>query len=303
MAGAQDSASLLAFGPYNWVVKRDKSTKNDKKAKQLSRSSWQKAFALSIMGEMVQIQVHGFEGPIDLLLELIDRQELDITSLSLAEVTAQYWQELEDAGDLDPDTLSDFISVGSKLMYIKSNALLPSAEPPPGDLDERIEETAADLTAALEEHRRFRDAVDLFRQLEEEGRRTFARTAPPRNVPMPPGLEGVTLDNLLSAVKDALASRPAESDDEEGVIYVEPVTVAEKIDEISAKLSRKSGRLPFRPLLKACQTRTEIVVLFMAVLELIKGGGMWAEQEEAFGEIQLIDTAAEAEAAAEPAGS
>jgi segregation and condensation protein A len=284
-------------------VKSKSTTENDKKAKHLSKSSWQEAFALSIMGEMVQIQVHGFEGPIDLLLELIDRQELDITSLSLAEVTAQYWQELENAGDLDPDTLSDFISVGSKLMYIKSNALLPSAEPPPGDLDERIEETAADLTAALEEHRRFRDAVDLFRQLEEEGRRTFARTAPPRNVPMPPGLEGVTLDNLLSAVKDALASRPAESDDEEAVIYVEPVTVAEKIDEISAKLSRKSGRLPFRPLLKACQTRTEIVVLFMAVLELIKGGGMWAEQEEAFGEIQLIDTAAEAEAAAEPAGS
>jgi segregation and condensation protein A len=254
------------------------------------------------MGEMVQIQVHGFEGPIDLLLELIDRQELDITALSLAEVTAQYWQELENAGDLDPDTLSDFISVGSKLMYIKSNALLPGAEPPPGDLDERIEETAADLTAALEEHRRFRDAVDLFRQLEEEGRRTFARAAPVKNVPMPPGLEGVTLDNLLSAVKDALASRPAESD-EEAVIHVEPVTVAEKIDEISAMLSRKNGRLPFRPLLKACQTRTEIVVLFMAVLELIKGGGLWAEQEEAFGEIHLIDTAAEAEAAVEPANS
>jgi len=283
-------------------VKQEKATKNDKKAKRLSKSSWQKAFALSIMGEMVQIQVHGFEGPIDLLLELIDSQELDITALSLAEVTAQYWQELEDAGDLDPETLSDFISVGSKLMYIKSNALLPSAEPPPGDLDDRIEETAADLTAALEEHRRFRDAVDLFRQLEEEGRRTFARTAPPRNVPMPPGLEGVTLDNLLSAVKDALASRPAESE-EETVIHVEPVTVSEKIDEISAKLSRRSGRLPFRPLLKACQTRTEIVVLFMAVLELIKGGGMWAEQEKAFGEIELIDTKAEAEAAAEPANS
>ncbi len=287
---------------YNWAVKSEKASKNDKKAKRLSESSWQKAFALSIMGEMVQIQVRGFEGPIDLLLELIDSQELDITALSLAEVTDQYWQELENTGDLDADAISDFISVGSKLMYIKSNALLPSAEPPPGDLDERIEETVADLTAALEEHRRFRDAVDLFRQLEEEGRRTFARAAPPKNVPMPPGLEGVTLDNLLSAVKDALADKPAESD-EETVIHVEPVTVSEKSEEISAKLSRKSGRLPFRPLLKACATRTEIVVLFMAVLELIKGGGMWAEQEEAFGEIQLIDTAAEAEAAAEPASS
>ena len=117
---------------------------------------------------------------------------------------------------------------------------------------------------------------------------------------MPPGLEGVTLDNLLSAVKDALANRPVENE-EETVIQIEPVTVAEKSDEISARLSHKGGRLPFRPLLKACQTRTEIVVLFLAVLELIKGGGLWAEQEEAFGEIHLIDTAAEAEAAAEPA--
>ena len=184
------------------------------------------------MGEMVQIQVQGFEGPIDLLLELIDREELDITKLSLAEVTAQYWQELENNGDLDADALAEFISVGSKLMYIKSNALLPSAEPPPGDLDQRIEETAADLTAALEEHRRFRDAVDLFRQLEEEGRRTFARTAPPKNVPMPPGLEGVTLDNLLSAVKDALANRPVENEEETviqlngvgpwGIFYLNP---------------------------------------------------------------------------------
>ena len=106
-------------------MKSKSATKNDKKAKQLSKSSWQKAFALSIMGEMVQIQVHGFEGPIDLLLELIDRQELDITTLSLAEVTTQYWEELENGGDLDADALSDFISVGSKLMYIKSNALLP----------------------------------------------------------------------------------------------------------------------------------------------------------------------------------
>ena len=275
--------------------------KNVKNPKQISDSSWQRVIALSIMGEMVQIQVHGFEGPIDLLLELIENRELDITALSLTEVADQYWRELENAGDLDPETLSDFINIGSKLIYLKSSALLPGAEPPPGDLDERIEATAADLTAALEEHRRFRDAVDLFRQLEEEGRRTFARAAPPKNIPLPPGLEGVTLDNLLSAVKDALANRPVESGEEETVIHIEPVTVNEKMEEISETLARRSGRLPFRPLLEACDTRTEIVVLFLAVLELIKGGGLWAEQQEAFGDIELIDTAAEAEAAAEPA--
>jgi segregation and condensation protein A len=268
--------------------------KNVKKPKPIDDSSWHRLFALSIMGEMVQIQVRGFEGPIDLLLDLIDKRELDVTAVSLAEVTDQYWAELESNDEIDPDTLVDFISIGSKLMYLKSSALLPGAEPPPGDLDKKIEQTAAELTLALEEHRRFRDAVELFRELEEEGRRTFARTSPPKNVPLPPGLEGVTLDNLLSAVKEALANRPAEEVDEQ-VIHIEPVTVNEKIEEISTAIERKGGRHRFKPLLEACKTRTEIVVLFLAVLELIKAGGMWAEQREAFGDIELYDTALEAE--------
>ena len=292
----------MARRSYNWdVAKQTPPKKSVKKPNRITDSSWQRVFSLAIMGEMVQIQVRGFEGPIDLLLELIDSKELDITTLSLAEVADQYWRELETAGDLDADTLSDFINVGSKLLVIKSNALLPGAEPPPGDLDERIDATAADLAAALEEHRRFRDAVDLFRQIEEEGRRTFARAAPPKNVPLPPGLEGVTLDNLLSAVKDALAKRPAEAGEEETVIHIEPVTVNEKIKEISGALAKKRGRLRFRPMLEACTTRTEIVVLFMALLEMIKGGTLWAEQTEAFGDIELIDTATEAEAQEAPA--
>ena len=178
--------------------------------KRVHNSSWQTLFALSIMGEMVQIQVQGFSGPIDLLLDLIDREELDITALSLAEVTDQYWQEIEGSSAQDADALADFISVGSKLLFIKSCALLPSAKPPEADLEQEIDQTAEELTALLADHKRFRDAVDLFRQLEEEGRRTFARNAPVRNVPLPPGLEGVTLDTLLSAVKEALAEVPPE---------------------------------------------------------------------------------------------
>jgi segregation and condensation protein A len=239
---------------------------------------------------MVQVQVEGFSGPIDLLLDLIDRNELDVTAVSLAQVTDQYWNEVESAGT-GLDALAEFLSVGSKLLYIKSCALLverPSAQ----DLDEQMAEAAGELTQLLEEHKQFRDAVDLFRQLEEEGRRTFARAAPVKAVPLPPGLEGVTIDTLLEAVKEALAEKPAEPD--EVVIHIEPVTVNEKIEEITAALSQKDGRLAFRPLLSTCETRTEVVVLFLAVLELIKAGGLWAEQEEAFGDITLVlETAGE----------
>jgi segregation and condensation protein A len=239
---------------------------------------------------MVQVQVEGYSGPVDLLLDLIEQQKLDITALSLAEVTDQYWREIE-KGVMDPDALAEFINVGSRLLFIKSAALLPGARPPAADLDEEIEQTAEELTQMLAEHKRFREAVDLFRQLEEEGRRTFARAAPARNVPLPPGLEGVTLDTLLSAVKEALADKPAEP--EEAVLHVEPVTVDEKMAEVGEAVSRNRGRLPLRPLLTSCRTRTEIVVLFLAILEMIKGGTLWAEQETPFGDIDLIETAAE----------
>jgi segregation and condensation protein A len=259
--------------------------------KRLHISSWQTEFSLSILGEMVQIQVEGFSGPVDLLLDLIEQEQMDITALSLGEVADKYWQEIDGNGSLDPDTLADFINVGSRLLYIKSCALLPSAEPPE-DLGEQIDNAAEELTTMLEEHKRFRDAVDLFRQLEEEGRRTFARMAPVKNVPLPPGLEGVTLDNLLSAVKEALAQKPPEPE-EAAVLHIEPVTVNEKMTEVGEALVKNRGRLPFRPLLAACQTRTEIVVLFLAILEMIKGGGLWAEQETPFGDIELIEAAAE----------
>lgn len=271
-------------------------TRKAKSHNQMPGSSWQKLFSLSIMGEMVQVTVEGFSGPVDLLLELIDQNQLDVTALSLAEVTDQYWKEIE-AGEMDPDVLAEFITIGSRLLYIKSCALLPGAREPAADLREEIDTAAEELTNLLEEHKRFKDAFDLFRQLEEEGRRTFARTAPVRNVPLPPGLEGVTLDTLLSAVKEALAAAPAEP--EVQVIEIEPITVSEKIAEVSQKLSKNRGRLPFRPLLAACKTRTEIVVLFLAVLELIKGGTLWAEQQTAFGEIELIETTAEEQHAPE----
>ena len=239
---------------------------------------------------MVEIKVDGFSGPIDLLLELIDRNQLDVTALSLAEVTDQYWREIDSDDGIDAEVLAEFIAMGSKLLYIKSCAIIPSAEPPSEDLRDRIEQAAGELTAMLEEHRRFKDAVEMFRELEEEGRRTYGRIAPGKGVPLPPGLEGVTLDTLLSAVKEALARKPPEPE-EAAVLHIEPVTVNEKIEEIGAALKHKRGRLHFRPLLAKCETRTEIVVLFMALLEMIKGGGLWAEQEQAFGDIVLVEAA------------
>ncbi len=240
---------------------------------------------------MLELKVDGFSGPLDLLLDLIEREQLDITELSLAQVADQYWQHVESQQELEPDALADFILIGSKLLYVKSCALLPSASPPKEELRRDEAEVAAELTRMVEEYKRFRDAAAVLGELEEKGQRTYTRLAPGKEVPLPPGLQGVTVDTLMQAVQEALSRKPSEP--EEAVLEIEPVTVDQKIGELSLVLERSRGRLAFRPLLAACETRKEIVVLFLAVLEMIKGGRLWAEQDRPFGDITLVETAAE----------
>ncbi len=240
---------------------------------------------------MLELKVDGFSGPLDLLLDLIEREQLDITALSLAQVADQYWQHVQSQEELEPDALSEFILVGSKLLYIKSCALLPSASPPKEELRRDEAEVAAELARMVEEYKRFRDAAELLGELEEKGQRAYTRLAPGKEIPLPPGLQGVTVDTLMEAVQEALSRKPPEP--EEAVLEIEPVTVDEKIGELSLALERSKGKLAFRPLLRECQTRTEIVVLFLAVLEMIKAGRLWAEQDRPFGDISLVETAAE----------
>jgi len=136
---------------------------------------------------MLELKVDGFSGPLDLLLDLIEREQLDITELSLVQVADQYWQHVESQQDMEPDALADFILIGSKLLYIKSCALLPSAAPPKEEL--RLDEgtAAAELTRMVEEHKRFRDAAEILSDLEEKGQRTYTRLAPGKDIPLPPG--------------------------------------------------------------------------------------------------------------------
>ena len=240
---------------------------------------------------MLELKVDGFSGSLDLLLDLIEREQLDITALSLAQVADQYWQHIESQQELEPDALAEFILIGSKLLYIKSCALLPSATPPKEEIRRDEGDGAAELTRMVEEYKRFRDAAEILGDLEEKGQRTYTRLAPGKDIPLPPGLQGVTVDILMQAVREALARTPPEP--EEAVLEIEPVTVDQKIGELSLTLERAGGRFAFRPLLAACRTRTEIVVLFLAVLEMIKAGRLWAEQRRPFGDITLVETAPE----------
>ena len=228
-----------------------------------------------------QLQLPVFEGPLDLLLYLIEREELDITAVSLVQVTDQYLSYLHSGERIDADALAEFIAVGARLLYIKSRALLPR---PPSD-GEELEELGDDLVQRLREYRRFKEAAAALRAIEEQGLRAYPRLAPPPSLPLPTGLDGVTLDLLTSIVREVLQRRPEEPP--EVVVERQVVTVEQKVGELSAELQHRK-RLSFRAFISACRSRIEVIVSFMAVLELIKSLRLRAEQDTMFGDINLI---------------
>jgi segregation and condensation protein A len=238
-----------------------------------------------------ELKLSVFQGPLDLLLQLIEREELDITAVSLAQVTDQYWAHLRSAEELDAEALAEFIAVGARLLYIKSRVLLPELRPRQIEVEKK--DVGEALAQMVVEYKRFREAAEAFRNLEGQGRRAYPRLAQPsKDFILPPGLKGVTLEGLLNIFQEALSRQPAEP--EEGAIEREAVTVEEKMAAVMAAVASGSGRVSFRALVEACTSRIEVIVVFLAVLELIKAGQVVARQRGRFRDIVLAATEAAA---------
>lgn len=231
-----------------------------------------------------QLHLPIFDGPLDLLLHLIEREELDITNIALVQVADQYMGYLREAEQINLDALAEFIYIGARLLLLKSRALLPrpEAEQQAEDDDEDIE---GDLARQLMEYKLFKEAAGQLREIERAGMHSYPRIAPPPELPPPPGLDGVTLDMLQQLMQGALTRKPVE----EPVHIIRPyrITVREKIAFLRQQLTER-GRLSFRAIVEECATRTEVVVSFLAVLELIKSRVLDAEQDAAFADIVLV---------------
>lgn len=230
---------------------------------------------------MFELRLTSFNGPLDLLLRLVEEARLDITAVSLVQVTDQYLSHLRSAHHINPEELVEFIVVGAKLLFLKSCALLPQASAPAA---RRVRaESEREMTQMLLAYKQLKEATAALRRLEEQGQRTYRRTASPAVV-LPPGLDGVTIDTLLRILQEALRREPAP----EGPVLLarDELTVEDKVAALEAELERNK-RLSFRAVMMACKSRTEVVIAFLAVLELIKAGSVWAEQEETFGDIIL----------------
>lgn len=228
-----------------------------------------------------QLQLSVFEGPLDLLLYLIEREELDITAVSLVQVTDQYLSYLRSGEQIDATALAEFIAIGARLLYLKSRALLP--RPPAGE--ELLEDLGEDLVRRLREYRRFKEAAGALRALEERGLRAYPRLAPPTGVPLPTGLDGVSLKLLVGIFQEVLARQPEEAP--EGLVERQEFSVEQKVAELLSALQGRA-RLSFRAFISACRSRMEVIVAFLAVLELIKGLRLRAEQDALFGDISLV---------------
>ncbi len=238
------------------------------------------------LGANYAVRLPAFEGPLDLLLHLIETQALDISAISLVAVTDQYLQTLAQLEEIEPGALADFLIVASRLLYIKSYHLLPKPRPP---AEEDEDEASGDaLVRQLLEYRRFKEIAGLLHERELQGLRVYVRAAPRPETPRRLDLDDMDVSRLQAALRRVLQRMPVEPPMPRVKTYA--ITVAEQIENVRAALRReaKAGSLlAFEQLLSQSATRLEVVVTFLAVLELYKLGEIVVVQEGTFGNILL----------------
>jgi len=230
-----------------------------------------------------RVELPIFNGPLDLLLHLIEREELDITAVSLVQVTGQYLVQVRQLGGQQMEHLIDFISIGARLVLIKSRALLPRPPALPGGEDE--EDPTEALLRQLRAYRRFKTAAQWLDQRQKRGWRTYLRVAPPPQLEGHLDLTGIDADTLLEALQ-AILSRVETLEESLSVAQPRTITIDDQILRLRERLQRGRAFL-FNDVLANPKDRTEIAVTLLALLELIKQREARAAQSRLFGPIEI----------------
>ena len=226
------------------------------------------------------IKIEQFEGPLDLLLQLTEQEKLDITRVSLAQIADQYLQYISQAENITLQNLADFLSVASKLILIKSKALLPLLEFSPEE-----EEEIKDLEHQLAEYKKFKEAAGGLNLLLQNPLRFFARESflGQGVVFYPP--EKITSEDLRKAFSKVLGEIPVVEKLEQEMIK-EVLTLEEKIVHLQETL-RQKVQTSFAELIANATDKVEVVVSFLAMMEMVKQKLIHVEQGELFSEIRL----------------
>ncbi len=223
------------------------------------------------------VTLEQFQGPLDLLLSLIEDEKMVITDISLSHVTEQFFKYLDTLEEKNPEELADFLVVASKLVFLKSKNLLPYLYPK--------EDEGPSLADQLKLYKRYADASKLVLQLWERGQVAYGRVEPPTPVEgflMPLNATSNHLKNsflfLLRRLKP-IAALPQVSIDR-------TISVKQKIESIFKAL-QDFKKLNFDDVVKGAASKTEVIVSFLAVLELVKQERVSVDQGDAFGDFVL----------------
>ncbi|MBI4352529.1 MAG: segregation/condensation protein A [Candidatus Omnitrophica bacterium] len=227
-----------------------------------------------------KVRLDVFEGPLDLLLYLIKKDELNIYDIPMTRITGQYLEYLELMQALDLEGAGEFLVIAAVLTHLKSKMLLP---PDPEALPEEPD-PRAELVKRLLEYKAFKEAAGTLRVFEEKRSGLFTRWGvEPETDPGDLSFLEVSLFDLLSSFLKALKNLPKETVHQ---VSAEEFTVADKIGFIRKLLSRKES-VRFGILFASVRSKPEAVVVFLALLELVRLREVTARQEEPFGEIEI----------------
>jgi segregation and condensation protein A len=233
------------------------------------------------MATPYKINIPMYEGPLDLLLDLIRQQKMSIHDIQISKITAQYLEYLHKLEELDVDVSSEFIYMAATLIYIKSKMLLP---PDPLAGPEEQEDPRADLVQRLVEHEKFKNAAQLLYQKQQIEENVWSK--PDKSLYHDEGTEGelvVSLVDLVKVFQQVLERRKEVSRIE---LRHEEFTVAQMIAQIRAQiLASDSNTVSLVQFFEACPSRHAMIVAFLAVLEMVKLQAVALVQEKQFGEI------------------
>ncbi|MFC1609063.1 segregation and condensation protein A [Patescibacteria group bacterium] len=229
---------------------------------------------------MYRVKIEQFEGPLDLLLELTSKEKLDITRMSLAQVADQYLEYIESKENISLESLADFLNIASKLILIKSKSLLPLLV-----LTEEEEEEIEDLEHRLAEYKKFKDISEKISEMYNSPERAFSREAfwgidsffdPP---------EGIGVDDIEVAYLSLTEEVPVIDQVEEETMK-EVISLEEKITDFH-RVIKKRMETSFSKLVKNSTDKVEVVVSFLAMLEMVKQRVIQVEQSGVFDDIKL----------------
>ncbi len=223
------------------------------------------------------VKLQQFEGPLDLLLQLIEREELPISEVSLAEITDQYVEHLEHAS-VPAEDLADFLVVAAKLLYIKSKILLPTVQL-------GLEEEGISLEEQLRMYKEYLAAAKQLEARIKDGRFSFGRQKAPLYQGMFSPPAGVTPSRLAETFREVIAAlEPIVKLPKAAVART--VSIQERIAQLKDLLARQSS-VSFGSFLRSAESTTDVVVSFLALLELIKMRSIRVSQDDIFGEMVI----------------